>query len=143
MHSKWRVEPDYLTEEDKQLVKTAREYLIGNPTGTFNQLAAVPKFGIDSIDTQRLQELRKKVKRVIADRNQSKNDIDTVLDRVSELQELKAEMKRMDLALEALASIKSAYTEVLRLRYIEGLPVNEIAQKMFINRRTAHWQMRL
>lgn len=141
MHSKWRIE-SYLTAEEKQLVQTARDYIAGSPTGSRSQLDAVPKIGVNEGDTCRLREIRDKIKRVMAERQQSKNDMDTVLDRVVELQELQAELHRIDIALEELATYKPQYSKLLKLRYIEGLSVTEVSTQFAIVRKTfSRWKI--
>lgn len=80
-----------------------------------------------------LQELRKKIQKVIEARQGSVEGVTGVLNRMAALQDLQGEVKQIDTVLE---NCKPEYAELLRLRYVEQLPVESVAARMHITRRT-------
>lgn len=127
----------YLTKHEQKLEATAHAYLMRYPAGTKAQLAAVPRRGADPEDEKLLRELREKIRRVIAARGwDMRDDIDEVLDRVAEYQDLKAEIERIDTVLAALEAYKPDYARLLRLRYVEGKQPSEVAAELGIAERT-------
>jgi hypothetical protein len=139
LHAKLRGLPSYmyLTKREQQLETVAHAYLTRYPAGTRAQLAAVPTRGADPEDEELLRELREKIRRVIAARGwDMRDDIDEVLDRVAEYQDLKAEIERIDTVLAALEAYKPDYARLLRLRYVEGKQPSEVAAELGIAERT-------
>jgi len=137
LHRKLRGLPSYmyLTKREQRLEMVANAYLTRYPAGTKAQLAAVPKQGADDEDTKLLNELRSKIKKVIAARGWDvRDDIDQVLDRLAEYQDLKAEIERIDTILKALEGYQPDYARILRLHYIEGKSWNETAEAMNISK---------
>lgn len=137
LHRKLRGMPSYmyLTKREQRLETVANAYLTRYPAGTKAQLACIPKQGADDEDTKLLNELRSKIQKVIAARGWDvRDDIDQVLDRLAEYQDLKAEIERVDSALKALESYQPEYARLLRLHYIEGKSWNETAEAMSISK---------
>lgn len=127
----------YLNKYEQKLEATAHAYLTRYPAGVKAQLGAVPKRGADQEDEKLLRELRSKIQKVIAARGwDMRDDIDEVLDRVAEYQDLKAEIERIDTALKALGAYKPDYANVLRLRYVDGKSITAAAAAIGITERT-------
>jgi len=136
LHRKLRGLPSYmyLSAKEQRLEATAHAYLERYPAGTRAQLAAVPREGADEEDEKLLRELRAKIRKVIAARGWDiRDDIDAVLDRLAEYQDLKAEIERVDTVLSALEQYKPDLAKVLRLIYIEGKTWGEAASEMSIS----------
>ncbi|WP_246070517.1 ECF-type sigma factor [Paenibacillus kobensis] len=138
LHRKLRGMPSYmyLTKREQVLETTAHAYLTGYPTGTKAQLAAVPKTATDEEDAKALREIRSKIQKVIEARTGNREGYEGVLDRLSEYQDLQNERDQIDSALSALESYKPDYAKLLRLRYVEGLEINEVVDRMQTSRRT-------
>jgi len=127
----------YLTKHEEKLKNTAFAYLDKYPAGILSQRDIIPTEGDTLEDTELLIELKNKIKKVVAARGYDiRSDIDAVLARVSELQDLQDEIKKIDDVLEALQEYKPEYSELLRKRYIENKQVKEIAMDMCITERT-------
>jgi predicted DNA-binding protein (UPF0251 family) len=136
LHRKLRGLPSYmyLSKREQQLESVAHAYLERYPAGTRAQLAAVPREGADAEDEKLLNELRAKIRKVIAARGWDiRDDIDAVLDRLAEYQDLKAEIERVDTVLQALERYKPDLARVLRLTYVEGKSWSEAAAEMSIS----------
>lgn len=143
LHRRLRGMPSYmyLGKHEQQLEATAHAYLTKYPAGIKSQLAAVPRTGADEEDSELLRELRGKIQKVIAARGWEMDDIDAVLERVAELQDLQAEVEQIDNVLEALEGYKPEYARLLRLRFIDGLNPVDTAKEFNVVRQTFHrWQ---
>ncbi|EFM10154.1 RNA polymerase, sigma-24 subunit, ECF subfamily [Paenibacillus curdlanolyticus YK9] len=138
LHRKLRGMPTYmyLSKREQELETTAHAYLDKYPSGIRSQLRAIPAQGCDADDDKALRELRAKIEKVIEARTGSKDGYEAVIERLSELQDLQAQRDQIDAALEALESYKPDYAKLLRLRYVEGVPVQEAAAEMKIAERT-------
>ncbi|UUZ80651.1 DUF1492 domain-containing protein [Paenibacillus sp. P26] len=132
----------YLTEKEQRLETVAHAYLKSYPVGTRAQLEAVPWKGADAEDEKQLRHLRAKIKKVMEARGMQSSDFDSVIQRISELEDLVRENKRIDEALEALAGYKPEYVSLLRLRYVDGLEVDDIAHEMSIDRSTVYRRLK-
>ncbi|MGG1601119.1 RNA polymerase subunit sigma-24, partial [Paenibacillus naphthalenovorans] len=108
LHRRLRGLPSYmyLNKHEQELESVAHAYLTRYPAGTRAQLAAVPTRGADEEDERLLRELRSKIKKVIAARGWEMDDLDAVLERVAEYQDLKTEIERIDTVLAALEAYK-------------------------------------
>jgi hypothetical protein len=146
LHRKLRGLPSYmyLSKREQQLESVAHAYLERYPAGTRAQLAAVPREGADAEDERLLNELRAKIRKVIAARGWDiRDDIDAVLDRLAEYQDLRAEIERVDTVLAAMESYKPDYARLLRIRYMEGKSTEQVATELSIARQTYHrWHQR-
>jgi len=138
LHRRLRTMPTYmyLTKREQVLERTAHAYLAGYPAGTKAQLAAVPRTADDPEDAQALREIRQKIEKVIEARTGNREGYEGVLDRLSEFQDLQNERDQIDAALTALESYKPDYALLLRLRYVEGLEIVEVVERMQTSRRT-------
>lgn len=135
LHKRLRGLPSYmyLSGHEQRLEATAHAYLRRYPAGTKAQLHAVPAGAMDEEDDKDLQEIRRRIRKVIETRGLYMDDVDEVLERLAELQDLQAEVKRIDNVLEALAEYKPDYARLLWLRYVEGLTPAKVASAMFIS----------
>jgi len=140
LHAKLRKMPSYmyLSKHEQKLETVAHTYLQGHyPVGIKNQQRAITSVGHDEEDTKLLRELKRKIDKVIAARGYSiRSDIDEVLERVAELQDLQAEIQRIDEVLAALEQYKPDYEKLLRWRYIEALSVRETSIRLNVTERT-------
>lgn len=140
LHRKLRGLPSYmyLNKRELQLEQTAHAYLGGRyPAGVKSQKAAIPAQGVDEEDTKLLQALRGRIERVVKSRGWDvRDDIDDVIERLSELQDLQAEVERVDAVMNALKGYKPDYARLLRLRYIEDLPLSEVCKALSVVKKT-------
>lgn len=135
----------YLTSQELALESTAHAYLGGKyPTGIKSQYRAFTGVGANIEDGQLLSELRSKIKRVIVARGwDMRDDIDVVLARLAELQDLQANVDRVNSILDALDGYKPDYARLLRLRYIDGLTAAQVAANLQVTDRTlSRWRTR-
>lgn len=139
LHARLRRLPSYmyLSKREQQLELVANAYMDTYPAGVAAQKRAVPVDVPDEEDRKLLQELRGKIQKVIQARGYDvRDDIDAVLDRLAELQDLQAEVNRIDTVLKALEQYKPDYAKLLRLRYIDGKSVLYTAEELYISRKT-------
>ncbi|WP_336773808.1 ECF-type sigma factor [Paenibacillus sp. MMO-58] len=140
LHQRLRGMPSYkyLSKHEQKLEATANAYLSKQRTGLKSQLAELPKDAANEEDEMLLAELRGKIKKVIAARgyDDTKNDFDAVLDRITELQYLQEELIQIDTILMALECYKPNLSKLLRLRYVEGESVEETISLLGIVERT-------
>ena len=144
LHRKLRGLPSYmyLSKREQQLETVAHAYLERYPAGTRAQLAAVPREGADEEDERLLNELRTKIQKVIAARGwEVRDDIDEVLNRLAEYQDLRAEIDRVDTVLAALETYEPGYAQLLRATHVEGKDVRNICNEFRISVRT-YWRRR-
>lgn len=133
----------YLSKREQELETTAHSYLTAYPSGVRAQLRAIPLSGADADDDKALKEIRCKIEKVIEARTGNKNGYEAVIDRISELQELEAQRAQIDAALSALEGYKPEYAKLLKKRFIDGVPANQVAQEASITDRTLRrWQQR-
>lgn len=113
LHRRLRDLPSYLylNKKEQRLETTAHAYLTRYPAGLKAQLEAIPTIGADAEDEKLLRELRRKVKRVIDARGCNLNQLEEVLERVAELQDLRTEVDWIDGVLELLEGINPATRE--------------------------------
>lgn len=139
LHAKLRGLPSYmyLNKHEQKLEQVANAYMTWYPAGVVAQKRAVPVDVMDDEDRKLLQEVRNKIQRVIEARGYDmRSDIDEILDRLTELQDLQAEVNRIDTVLRALERYKPEYEKLLRLRYINEMPAGEVAKQLGIVRKT-------
>lgn len=139
LHAKLRGLPSYmyLNKHEQKLEQVANAYMTWYPAGVVAQKRAVPVDVMDDEDRKLLQEVRNKIQRVIEARGYDmRSDIDEILDRLTELQDLQAEVNRIDTVLRALERYKPEYEKLLRLRYINELSAGEVAKRLGIVRKT-------
>lgn len=140
LHRKLRGLPSYmyLNKHEQRIETTAHAYLQRYPAGIRGQRAEVmQRHSPDQEDEQLLRELERKIEKVIAARGyEIRDDIDAVLERVAELQDLKEQINRIDMVLEFMQTYKPEYVKLLRLRYVEENTAQEVAAQMGIAERT-------
>ncbi|GAA0382557.1 ECF-type sigma factor [Paenibacillus motobuensis] len=139
LHARLRRMPSYmyLSKHEQKLEQTANAYMTRYPAGIKAQKRAVPVNVMDDEDSELLQELKDKIQKVIAARGyEVRDNIDEILERLAEFQDLQAEVKNMDIALKALEQYKPEYAKLLKLRFIDGIPVLDAAEELHISRKT-------
>lgn len=139
LHAKLRNMPSYmyLTPYEQKLETVAHAHMTDYPAGTKAQLNAVPAYVMDEGDQTLLQDVRQKIKKVIAARGyEVRDDIDQVIERVTELQDLEFDLQRLDFILDRLQDYKPKEASLLRLLYVEGLDLAEIAEKLQVTEKT-------
>jgi hypothetical protein len=146
LHARLRRLPSYmyLSAYEQKLERTAHAYLDQYPAGVKAQKRAIPPRGVDGEDSQLLREIRGKIQKVIVARGyeDSPDKIDEVLDRLSELQDLQAEVNRVDFILSLLEEYKPVYAELLRLIYVGGMEIPRIAEQLKVTERTINRRRR-
>lgn len=140
LHRKLRGLPSYmyLSKREQKLETVAHTYLNGKyPSGIQSQQRAVQVVGYDEEDTKLLQELRQKITRVFEARGYDvRDDLDSVLQRVAELQDVRLELCRIDNKLDALEKIKPDYARLLRHKYVDQYSINKICLVLSVSDRT-------
>ncbi|EPY06644.1 hypothetical protein PAALTS15_13607 [Paenibacillus alvei TS-15] len=139
LHAKLRRMPSYmyLSQKEQRLEATAHAYLERYPTGTKAQLRAVQDCEpVDEEDEAMLEELQKRIVKVIEARTGTPVGFEAILAQLAEYQDLLAEKQRIDAVMEALERDTFHLAKLLRLRYIEALPVGDVADQLGVVRRT-------
>jgi DNA-directed RNA polymerase specialized sigma24 family protein len=139
LHKKLRGMPSklYLTKREQEVETVARTYLKSYPLGTKAQLReAKLLIGETAHDHALLRELTSGIQAVLEARVGTAEGIDGVLERLAEIQDIEQEKARIDEALAALEEYKATYSRLLRLRYIEGKAVEDVADELCVSRRT-------
>lgn len=143
LHAKLRDMPSYmyLSQKEQQLEATAHAYLASYPVGTRSQLYAVKDCeAADDEDRKMLIQLQKKIRKVIEARTGKVDGYEAILEQLAEYQDLQAEKQRIDAVLDAMGD---ELAKLLRLRYIDGMSVEETAAELGIVRRTLNrWKSR-
>lgn len=136
LHRRLRGLPSYmyLSEKEQRLETTAHAYLTRYPAGLKAQLEAIPTMGADIEDDKLLQELRRKIKKVIDARGCNVDDLAEVLERVAELQDLVSEVNWIDNVLDLLEGYKPGYPKVLRMVYFEKKTSQEMIDTLKISK---------
>lgn len=139
LHAKLRGLPSYmyLNKKEQEIETAAFSYLTEFPIGTRSQLHEVRQHkGADAEDEKLLRELQRKIQKVIEARIGTAKGYEAVLERISELQDLETEKQQIDYALETLAEYEPGYAQLLRLRFVEGLKVEDYLKQQGISLRT-------
>lgn len=139
LHRKLKEMPSYmyLTKKEQELETVAHSYLLTYSTGTRSQQQQVREAqGADESDRKLLKELERKIGKVIEARKGTTEGYRGVIDRLSEFQELQQQKEEIDRVLESLMEYQPQYERLLKLRYIEGRTVDEVATEFCISRKT-------
>ncbi len=137
LHRKLRGLPSYLylSKHEQELETVAHIYLSRYPTGVKAQKRAVPAYAPDPEDTQLLQELRRKIQKVIAARGYDvREGIDEIIERLTELQDLQAEVGQIDTVLQALESYRPEYARIIQRHLIDEVAWEEVAKEMSLSK---------
>lgn len=137
LHRKLRGLPSYmyLSPYEQRLEQTAHAYLEKYPAGIRAQKRAIPPRGVDAEDSHLLREIRGKIQKVIEARGYDVRDgIDEILERLAELQDLQAEVNRIDTVLDALEQYKPNFAKLLRVHLIDGAPWDEAIKELNISK---------
>ncbi|GAV13249.1 RNA polymerase subunit sigma-24 [Paenibacillus sp. NAIST15-1] len=144
LHAKLRRMPSYmyLSAKEQRLEAAAHAYLERYPTGTKAQLKAVQACEpVDDEDGTMLEELQRKIVKVIEARTGTPVGFEAILAQLAEYQDLLAEKQRIDDILQIIKEQKPEYEELLRLSFIESLPWGEVLQRMHLAR-SVYYRMR-
>lgn len=137
-HRKLRGLPSYmyLSGREQHLESIAHAYLGGKyPSGVKMQKRAVPVDVMDDADQRLLREVRRKIQKVIESRGYEIRDgIDQIIERLTELQDLQAEVERIDTILDALEQYKPEYAKIIRLHIIDRQPLEDITEQLNLSR---------
>lgn len=140
LHRKLRGLPSYmyLSAREQELESIAHAYLGGKyPSGIKMQKRAVSVDVMDDEDQKLLREVRGKIQKVIEARGYELRDgIDQIIERLTELQDLQAEIDRIDFLLSTLEAYRPNDAELLRLIYADGIEIPDIADKLQLTERT-------
>lgn len=141
LHARLRGLPSYmyLSKHEQELEQAANAYLTRYPAGVKAQQRAIRQIRpVGEEDSQLITELYVKISKVVEARvgQREQSEIDMILDRMTELQDLQAEVNRVDTVLNALEQYKPDYAQLLRMIYVDGLEIEEIAYKMQLTERT-------
>ncbi|WP_160045565.1 ECF-type sigma factor [Paenibacillus sp. USDA918EY] len=145
LHRRLRGLPSYmyLSPYEQKLEQTAHAYLERYPSGIRAQKAAIPVQGADAEDGKLLRELRGKFQKIIAARGyEVRDDIDEILERLAELQDLQADIQRVDFILEKLEDYKPYAATLLRWIYVEGMGLKELTEKLELSESTVRRRIR-
>lgn len=143
LHRRLRDLPSYLylTKKELKLETTAHAYLTRYPAGLKAQLEALPTIGVDAEDDKLLRELRRKVKKVIDARGCNIDQLEEVLERVAELQDLRAEVTWIDNVMELLEEYKPGYPKILRMVFFEHKSNQEMIEELNMSK-TAFFEIK-
>lgn len=133
LHAKLRGLPSYmyLSGYEQKLEYVANAYMTRYPAGVRAQQRAVPVDVMDEEDRELLHELRGKIAKVIAARGyEVRSDIDEILNRLTELQDLQAEVNRIDTVLKALEQYKPDYATILRSHIVDEEHWEPVAKRL-------------
>ncbi|CAH8249877.1 RNA polymerase subunit sigma-24 [Paenibacillus melissococcoides] len=137
LHRRLRGLPSYmyLTPREQRLEATAHAYLTRYPAGTRAQLQAVQECEpADEGDRQLLEELRRKIAKVIKARTGTPEGYEAILAQLSEYQDLKAEKQRIDAVLDAMKAHYPEHETLLRLHFVEGKGWGELSKVMHLSK---------
>ncbi|WP_270166112.1 ECF-type sigma factor [Paenibacillus sp. SYP-B4298] len=147
LHRKLKSMPSYmyLSPREQELELTAHAYIENYTTGTLSQLREVRRVhGADEEDQGKLNDLAHRIAKVLEARRgdgDSYEGYEGAVRRLDELKALQEQKDHIDHALESLASYKPDYSRLLRLRFIEGLSVEEVSAQLLIVRKTfSRWK---
>jgi len=133
----------YLSQREQELEAVAHAKLGRYPAGTRAQLQEVTKAlteaieeGGDEEEIKHLESLRRAVKRVSKAREGEMREVDKVINNLAELQDLQAEVNRLDMILSQLETYAPQAVKLLRIHYIEGKTPDESAESLGIVRQT-------
>lgn len=139
LHAKLRRMPSYmyLNQSEQRLEATAHAYLSSYPLGTRSQLKAVRNCEpADEEDRRMLEQLQKKIAKVIESRTGIPEGYEAILVQLSEYQDLQAEKRRVDAVLAEINEKSNTLAELLRLRYIENETVSSVCESLSIAEKT-------
>lgn len=137
LHRKLRGLPSYmyLSGYEQKLENTAHAYLTRYPAGVKSQQRAIPVNVMDPEDTELLRDLRNKIQKVIEARGYDIRDgIEEIMERLTELQDLQAEVNRIDTLMDALEQYKPDYAKLLRLHLIDGVSWDKAIRELNISK---------
>ncbi|WP_018887481.1 antiterminator Q family protein [Paenibacillus massiliensis] len=72
-----------------------------------------------------------------------RSDIDEIIDRLTELQDLQADIQRLDFILDKLEEYKPYAATLLRWVYVEGMELKEITEKLELSESTVRRRIRV
>jgi len=146
LHGKFHDQPSYmyLTKREQELEAVAHANLRRYPAGIAAQnreikAIRVPSKEEDPQGRKDVLDLRRRIKRVYEARTGASADngtIQSVVNRVAELQQVQAELRNIEIVFEEVRREKPEYELLLKLRYVERQPAGEVARRMNISKKT-------
>ncbi|MFB6473331.1 DUF1492 domain-containing protein [Paenibacillus glucanolyticus] len=144
LHRRLRGLPSYmyLSAREQKLESIAHAYLGGKyPSGIKMQKRAVSVDVMDDEDQKLLREVRGKIQKVIEARGYDiREGLDEIIERLTKLQDLQAEVERIEVVLDTLEQYKPDYANLLRLVFSEELKTAEVCDKLKISKTTFYDQ---
>lgn len=126
----------YLNKREQDIEAVAHAYLDRYPAGTRAQLNEVRQcHSMDPEDNKLLRELEDKIRKVIDARgNNTMDNMQDLIERISELQDLQLERDRIDSILAIMDERHKHLADLLRRHYIDGMLWDQAAQAMSISK---------
>ncbi|WP_339295903.1 ECF-type sigma factor [Paenibacillus sp. FSL W7-1279] len=146
LHRKLRGLPSYmyLSRFEQKLESVAHAYMTRYPAGVKAQKQAIPVQVMDPEDTELLKELRRKIQKVIEARGyEIRDNVEGIIERLTELQDLQADLERMDFILSTLEEYKPYAATLLRWIYVEGMELKELTEKLELSESTVRRRIRV
>ncbi|NOJ73899.1 RNA polymerase subunit sigma-24 [Paenibacillus alvei] len=137
LHAKLRRMPSYmyLSQKEQKLEAIAHAYLPSFPSGTKAQLRVVQNCQpVDDEDRKLLQELRRKIAKVIEARTGTPEGFEAILTQLAEYQDLLAEKQRIDSILAVMAEQNPQCEQLVRLHFIDGNVWTDVIKSMHISK---------
>lgn len=147
LHARLRGMPSYmyLNKHEQELERAANAYMTHYPAGIKAQQRAIRQIRpVGEEDSQLITELYVRISKVVEARigQRKQSEIDMILDRLTELQDLQADIQRLDFILERLQEYKPYEATLLRYIYIDGLELKDLAEKLDVSESTIRRRIR-
>lgn len=126
----------YLNKREQDIETVAHAYLTRYPAGTKAQLNEVRQCrSLDPEDEKLLRELEGKIRKVIEARgNNTLDNMQELLEQMSELQDLQLERDRIDSILSIMDGRHKHLADLLRYHYVDGMMWDEAAKALNITK---------
>ncbi|MNW40399.1 hypothetical protein D3C74_175130 [compost metagenome] len=139
LHAKLRKLPSYkyLSGHEQKLEQAANAYMTHYPSGIKAQQRAIRQINpVGEDNSQLITELYTKISKVVETRVGRRNDVDEIINRLAELQDLQADIQRLDFILDRLQEYKPYDATLLRYIYVDGLEQKELSDKLQVTEKT-------
>lgn len=134
----------YLSKHEQELEQVATTYMTRYLAGIKSQQRAVRQITpVGEEDSQLITELYTKISKVVEARVGQRSDIDEIIDRLTELQDLQADIQRLDFILDKLGEYKPYAATLLRWAYVEGMELKELTEKLELSESTVRRRIRV
>lgn len=139
LHKRIQGQPSYmyLGKHELELEQAANAYMTRFPAGVKAQQRAIRQINpVGEEDSQLITELYTKISKVVEARVGQRSDIDEIIDRLTELQDLQSDLQRLDFILDRLQEYKPYDATLLRYIYVDGLEQKELSDKLEVSEST-------